>query len=143
MDNVISLLNLADDQGIDVDWFPMHRAESLSMPLGGERFGVAIDPRKVKSVSDLTHKLGHEIGHCMTGSFYNQYSSFDCRQRHENKADKWAILHLVPFSDLNDAISHGCGEIWELAEWFSVTEDFIRKAVCYYAHGNVATELYF
>ena len=23
------------------------------------------------------------------------------------------------------------------------TEDFVRKAVCYYVHGNLATELYF
>ena len=30
-----------------------------------------------------------------------------------------------------------------LAEYFEVTEDFMRKAVCLYVHGNVATELYF
>ena len=29
------------------------------------------------------------------------------------------------------------------AERFEVTEDFIKKAVCYYVHGNVAAELYF
>ena len=34
--------------------------------------------------------------------------------------------------------------IWGvLADRFGVTEDFIKKAVCYYVHGNVATELYF
>ncbi len=29
------------------------------------------------------------------------------------------------------------------ADRFGVTEDFIRKAVCLYVHGNLATELYF
>ena len=26
---------------------------------------------------------------------------------------------------------------------FGVTEEFMRKAVCWYTHGNLATELYF
>ena len=31
----------------------------------------------------------------------------------------------------------------ELAEHFQVSEEFIRKAVCLYTHGNLAAELYF
>ena len=45
--------------------------------------------------------------------------------------------------DLDAAIAGGCTELWELAERFGVTEEFIKKAVCYYVHGNVAAELYF
>ena len=45
--------------------------------------------------------------------------------------------------NLDDAIALGCTEVWELAERFQVTEDFIRKTVCWYVHGNVAAELYF
>ena len=30
-----------------------------------------------------------------------------------------------------------------LAEYFGVTEDFRRKAVCWYTYGNLAAELYF
>ena len=37
----------------------------------------------------------------------------------------------------------GFPKVWELAERFGVTEDFMRKAVCLYVHGNLATELYF
>ena len=87
--------------------------------------------------------LGHEMGHCLTGSFYNIYAAIDCRQRHENRADKWAIQALIPVDALDDAIADGCCEIWELADRFGVTEDFIRKALCLYVHGNVAAELYF
>ena len=87
--------------------------------------------------------MGHELGHCITGSFYNIHTAVDCRQRHENRADKWAIHTLIPVDALDDAIAHGCTEIWDLAEHFGVTEDFMRKAVCYYVHGNIAAELYF
>ena len=87
--------------------------------------------------------LGHELGHCITGSFYNIHSPVDIRQRHENRADKWAILRMIPVDDLDDAVAAGCTELWELAERFGVTESFMRKAVCDYVHGNVAAELYF
>ena len=87
--------------------------------------------------------MGHELGHCLTGSFYNIHTAVDSRQRHENRADKWALKHLIPVDELDAAVANGCSEIWELAEHFGVTEQFMKKAVCYYVHGNLATELYF
>ena len=91
---------------------------------------------------ELTH-LGHELGHCLTGSFYNVYSPFDLRRRHENRADKWAVRTLIPAQALDEAVAEGVCSLWELAEHFSVTEEFMRKAVCLHVHGNLATELYF
>ena len=87
--------------------------------------------------------LAHELGHCMTGSFYSRHTAVDSRQRHENRADKWAVRMLITVDALDSAVADGSTEIWELAERFGVTEEFARKAVCYYVHGNLATELYF
>ena len=86
--------------------------------------------------------LAHELGHCETGSFYNQYAALDVRQRHENRADKWAIQHLIPVEDLDEAVVEGCEDIPALSEHFCVTEDLMRKAVCWYTHGNLAAEMY-
>lgn len=36
----------------------------------------------------------------------------------------------------------GCDTIPALADRFGVTEAFMRKAVCWYAHGNLAVEMY-
>lgn len=91
---------------------------------------------------ERTH-LAHELGHCITGSFYSRYTAVDSRQRHENRADKWSVRRLVPKSDLDEAIAAGYTELWELADFFGVTEDLIKKAVCLYTYGNVAAELYF
>ena len=79
---------------------------------------------------------------CITGSFYNIYATVDHRQRHENRADKWAVRKLIPKDELECAVADGCTEIWELAERFGVTEQFMQKAVCFYMNGNLATELY-
>lgn len=143
MNQFNSLLSCADEHGIDIDWFPMKQAESLSVPLGNDRYGVAIDPTKIRSCADLKHKLAHELGHCMTGAFYNRYSDFDCRQKYENRADRWAINNLVPAEDFRAAIAKGLVEIWDLAEHFDTTEDLIKKAMCFYTYGNLAVDLYF
>lgn len=135
--------HIANQENIVVDHFALSKREALSiMDLDGECF-IAIDPHRLSGETDERNKLAHELGHCVTGSFYNQYSDYDCRQFHENRADKWAIQKLIPVEELDDAVADGYTEIWDLAERFGVTEDFIRKTVCYYVHGNMAAELYF
>lgn len=32
--------------------------------------------------------------------------------------------------------------MWDLAEHFGVTEDFMRKVVCWYMYGNLDVDLY-
>lgn len=135
--------HIAQQENIVVDHFALSKREALSiMDPDGECF-VALDPNRISSETDERNKLAHELGHCITGAFYNEYSNYDCRQYHENRADKWAIRELIPVEELDDAVAKGRTEIWELAEHFGVSEEFVKKTVCYYVHGNVATELYF
>ena len=138
-----ALYDLAQQQNIEVIPFPMRENGSMSIMLEDGRCCIGMDDSVRDGGTQERVHLGHELGHCVTGSFYNIYAAMDCRQRHENRADKWAIAALIPVEDLDEAVAGGCTEIWELAERFSVTEDFVKKAVCYYVHGNVAAELYF
>ena len=138
-----NLYDFAEQQNIEVLSFPMPQNASMSVMLeDGNCFIGMDDSVRDGGIQERVH-LSHELGHCVTGSFYNIYAAVDHRQRHENRADKWAIHALIPVEELDDAIAAGCTEVWELAERFQVTEDFIRKAVCLYVHGNVAPELYF
>ena len=138
-----TLYALAKQQNIEVLTFPMEKNGSMSIMDGDGNCTIGMDPEVLDGgVLERVH-LGHELGHCVTGSFYNIYAAVDNRRRHENRADKWAVQKLIPVSALDDAVASGCTELWELAEHFGVTEAFMRKAVCYYVHGNLATELYF
>ena len=138
-----SLYDFAKQQNIEVLSFSMPQNESMSVMLEDGRCFVGMDDSvRDGGVRERVH-LSHELGHCATGSFYNIHAAIDSRQRHENRANKWAIQALIPVEELDDAVAEGCHEIWELAERFGVTEDFIRKTLCYYVHGNVAAELYF
>ena len=137
------LYDLAKEQNIPVLTYPMAHNGSMSVMLSDGRCYVGMDSSlRDGGVQERVH-LGHELGHCVTGSFYNIHAAVDSRRRQENRADKWAVTQLIPLDDLDDAIAQGCTELWELAERFGVTEDFVKKAVCYYVHGNLATELYF
>lgn len=137
------LYRLADKQHISVDHFPMKSREALSVMDEEGLCHIAIDPSRLSGENDHRAKLAHELGHCCTGAFYNRYASCDLRQRHENRADKWAVRRLVPVEELDRAVAEGCTELWELADHFGVPEALLRKAVCLHVHGNLAAELYF
>lgn len=128
----ISLYRAAERRGITVDHFDMPVGRSASAALDGELF-VALDP----SVSGAEERvcLAHELGHCETMSFYNLYSPLDIRGKHERRADRWAIGKLVPRSAYFRALRAGYTDVHALAEYFGVTEDFMKKAADYYS-GN-------
>jgi hypothetical protein len=137
-----ALYDIARQQNIEVLTFPLRETGSLSVMEGSKCF-VGMDQSVLDgSTQERTH-LAHELGHCVTGSFYNRYAAIDSRQRHENRANKQAIKWLIPLDALDQAIADGYTTLWELAEYFGVTEELLRKAVCLYVHGNLATELVF
>lgn len=91
-----------------------------------------MDPFEIETTAEERVHLAHELGHCETGSFYNAYSSLEIRAQKEIRADRWAFSRLVPICELNSVIESGIDELWDLAEYFDVTEDFMLKAVEYY-----------
>lgn len=126
-----NLYNLAETQGISLDFFPMPKNLSAAVAFGGKYF-IALDPLVLGSSALERVCLAHELGHCETGSTYNMYSPLDLRAKHENRATKWAVDVLIPLSDLEGAIKNGYRDISSLAEYFSVTEDFMKKAIDIY-----------
>lgn len=143
MRSLEEIYHTADQENIVVDRFALSKREALSIMDEDGNCYIAIDPGKISDESDERTKLSHEVGHCVTGAFYNKYSKYDCRKRHENRADKWAIQYLIDVNELDQAVADGCVELWQLAERFKVTEQFMEKAICFYTYGNVAAELYF
>lgn len=141
--DLLQLYQEAEDAGIDVIWMPLRVDQSMAIRFVDGSCAIGIDPWKMESIAKEKVSMGHELGHCKTDSFYNRYAKLDIRKKHENRADKWAIKRLIPPKELQEAIGDGHTEIWDLAEYFGVTEDFMRKAVCWYTYGNLSTELYF
>ena len=64
--------------------------------------------------------------------FYNIYSPFDIKAKHERRAEKATIKKLVPKDELVEAINCGFIESCELADYFGVSDKFMKKAMEYY-----------
>lgn len=143
MIDTLGLYALAESEKIPVISYSLPNTGSMSIQDDVLGCFIGIDDGLLELDRERKVHLAHELGHCMTGSFYNRHAARDLREKHENLATKWAVEQLIRPEELDDAIAMGCTDLWSLAEHFGVTEDFIRKAVCWYTHGNLAAELYF
>ena len=131
MADLLELYDLAEQHQTPVYWFDLGAAESLSLQMEDGSCAIAMDPWRLPTLADEKVKLAHELGHCETGSFYNRYAARDVRQKHENRANKWAYKELVPEDELKQAILHGYCEPWERAESFVVTEALLLESLKY------------
>lgn len=123
------LYGIAERRGHVVVCESLTETPSLSLQTN-KRCYIAIDQRL--NVQQEREALAHELGHCEYGGFYNRYSKYDIRAKAERRADKWAFARLVPYGQLMQAVRHGVTEVWDLAELFDVSCEFMQRAIAYY-----------
>ena len=119
---------LAEKNNIPIDESCPEALISISVrfPDGSKVIGLSNDENTAYTKLEC---IAHEMGHCMTESFYEGYSPFELRAKHENRANEWATNEIVPFTELCEAVKDGYRELWELAEYFSVSNSFMEKAI--------------
>lgn len=122
----------ADENDILLIDAPLKKAVALAVMDEVGNCCVGIDSSKLSSSGEEKVALAHELGHCAKGAFYNPYSPFDLRSRHEYRADCWAFEFLVPKERLDYALSEGNTEMWQLAEYFDLPQFYMEKIVEHY-----------
>lgn len=142
MEKIISLYDELNRAGVRFYHWNLDDLQAATIELKG-RYGVFMDFGNIRTGAEELVVVAHEGGHISTGATHKVNSPYDLVEKHEYKADKWAIQRLIPEEALDEAVADGCTELWQLAEHFGVTEEFMKKAVCWYVHGNLAAELYF
>lgn len=137
------LYKLAEKNNIPIDEACPESLISMSVRLADGKKIIALSNDENTAYTKF-ERLAHEMGHCMTDSFYSGYSPFELRSKHEYKANVWAANEVVPFPDLCKAVKDGMRELWELAEHFGVSHTFMEKAIkLHEQNGNtVPRELY-
>lgn len=124
------LLIEAEASGISVSFCPLPRSGSCSASISGDCF-IGIDIRRQSEAVDRV-RIAHELGHCMTGAFYEIEAPVASRRKCERIADEYAIRKLIPEDELREAIKKGDTEPWQLAERFDVPCEFMEKALRFY-----------
>lgn len=91
---------------------------------------IAIDCSRMTGDAEYKCALCHELGHCMTGSFYNVDSTEHEKELAEHRANRFAAELLVPLSKLRH-IMHNRGILISrtLAMIFEVTTEFIEMVL--------------
>lgn len=76
--------------------------------------------------------LAEELGHYYTtaGDIIDQTCAENRKQ--ENIARKWAYNKILPIENVLFALQDGHTEIWDMAEYLDVDEEFLRDALIYY-----------
>ena len=133
MTTLKELHEIAETEDIEILNIKSEKCKSMSIQTDSGNCYIGIDDTDMTKAEETVCKA-HELGHCVTGSFYNRYSRFDLISKHEHRADSWAIEKLIDEDELKNAFKHGVIVIWELAEYFEVTEDFMRKACRHYGY---------
>ena len=123
--HVHKLYNIAEKYDIMVG------AKDLPLP------SMAVEVYGIKAIAlrhDLTAEqervcLAHELGHHVKGALYKKDTLVFTRGQCEYKADKWAVHKLIPIRSLYAAFRKGYVQIWQLAEYFDVTEEFVQRTI--------------
>ncbi len=118
---------------------PIPEGKAVTIELSGI-YGIFLDPDKLESSAEELCVTAHELGHCMTGATHRVSSSLDIIERHEYKADKYAVHRILPFAQLQQALNAGYTESWQLAEYFGVTEPFLLRALDIYRREGYLSE---
>ena len=125
---VDTLYKEANAYNIDiVDW-NQGTLKAATISLDND-YCIFVNKDNIETYTEEKCILAHEIGHCRTGSVQHVLSPFDLIEKHEYLADKYAVNKLIPKNKLKNAVKKGVTEVWQLADYFGVTEDFMRRAV--------------
>lgn len=127
MTTVDTLYKIADENYINIHELKFDEIISVSVPSN-----IAIDIKKIDNNIDLIDILSHELGHCITDSFYNPENILDLYEKQEYKANLWKIKQLLPLDEYIKAIAHGITDVRHLAYEYDLRYDFAEKTVEYY-----------
>ena len=102
--------------------------KGIALPSGN----IGLDLDRISNTIEEKEILAHEECHILGGFFYNIYSDICVKEQQEYRATVATIKKLVPKNELEEAINCGLTEHWELADYFDVSNKFMKSALKYY-----------
>jgi hypothetical protein len=137
VDKILALYQELSDSGVAFYTWGMKGEKAATLRVD-EKYGIFMDFDSIHGQDEELAVLAHEGGHSMTGATHKVSSPYDLIQKHEYKANKWAVQKVVSAEELDEAIACGCADIWSLADKFNLPVDFMRMVVSWYTYGNLS-----
>lgn len=120
--NYEALLAEAENEGLTAKEKPLKYNNGR---IKGKRIAI----RKNMLTAEKTCVLAEELGHYYTtaGNILDQSKTGNRKQ--ELRARVWAYDKLIGLKGIVNAYKHGCQNLYEMAEYLDVTEEFLKKAL--------------
>ena len=124
--NYDALLAESDSAGLVV------KEKPLKYNNGRIKEGKVAIRKDIPTSIEKTCILAEELGHYYTssGDILDQQDISNRKQ--ERRARVWAYDLLIGLSGIVKAYRHGCSNLYEMADYLEVTEEFLRDALEYY-----------
>ena len=97
---------------------------------------IVVDDNQVKSCTSENTVLIQELGHYMSGSYYNMNSQYELVDKIEHKADKKAWLEFFPYEKIKELMSNGLTTATDLAEYFDVEPPYMARCLNFYYNNS-------
>ena len=131
MQCLTDVYNKISDEKIEVIYYDMRTYDAATVEINGN-YGIFIDRNKIKNSHDEFMALSHEYGHCKSGATHKLCSPYQLMEQHENRANRAAVHEILPYEKLINAVNKGNTEIWQIAEYLDMPEEFIKMAIDLY-----------
>lgn len=127
------LFKVAEDENVVIEYIKLPR-NILGLYYKGPDLppSIGINRNIVNDSPLFTSVLAEELGHHFTTVFDTSAECFSYRDKLlinkvENLALRWATNFVIPNKELVQALKAGITTVYDLAEYFTVTEDFIKQ----------------
>lgn len=137
MEKVFTLYNELHSAGVKCFSWDLD-GETAAVIKMDNKYALFIDTNTVNTIPEETVIVAHEMGHIATGTTHCICSPYELIERHEYRANKWAIRRLIPKDELYSYYNQGYTEPWEIAEQINLPESFVSKAMTYYHEQELA-----
>ena len=98
----------------------------------GSDFAVFLDFTQIPTTRKLRGVCCHEMSHVATGALHRAASPFESVERSEYRANRYTAQRFLSERAFRRAFSEGATELWQLAEYFELPEEDIKKALHYW-----------
>lgn len=117
----------------DVDIIPYFNAPSEGTTIRDEDYyAIFLDIAKLTSIKVFNGVCLHEVGHVATGALHKVDSPYETVERSEYRANRWGFENYLKVEEFKEAFAAGYTELWQLADYFDLPEDTIKKALTYW-----------
>ena len=139
MQCLMDVHNKIFDENIELIDYRMTNGDAVTVKCI-DSYGIFVDRSKFEDSGSEFVALAHEYGHCKSGATHHLSSPLEMIEQHEYRADRAAVHEFLPFEKIREAFEHGCAELWQLAEFLDMPEEFVKKAIeIYRAEGFILT----